>query len=605
MYLNDKIYFGMTESGEQLELSLKMANRHGLIAGATGTGKTTTLKVLAESFSDAGVPVFMADAKGDLQGMAKAGADNENLLKRKQYFNLTEDVFKYTAYPVNFWDVYGEQGIRLRTTISEMGPVLLSRIMDLNDTQSGILNMIFKIADDNELLLIDTKDLKSMIQFVTENAKELSKDYGSLSAQSLNVILRAVINLEADGGEDFFGEPALDIKDWIALDRNQRGFIQVLECQKLMLNPKTYAMFLLWMISELYETLPEAGDLSKPKMVFFFDEAHMLFEDAPKILLEKIEQVVKLIRSKGVGIYFITQNPNDIPDGVLSQLGNKIQHGLRAYTPNEQKKMKAAAQGFRVNPEFDTLTVLGELGTGEAVTSVLDDSGVPTIVKRVKILPPQSYMGTLTEAEFDDMTQMSYLNGKYNYSIDNESAYERLQGMAAGAEIPVQGSAGSLAHDGVEVQGPDGNSDYDGAKVVGRDSVDASGGAAVTSGGASVNSEGRKLTQTELYKQKLEAEKAAAATKKDSDVAESDSSRKSRKTESKSETKSSSSKSGGRKTQSAGMKVVKQVANSAAGTVGREMGNNMGSAIGGKFGKKLGGNMGATFARGIVGTFFK
>ena len=435
MYADNKILVGQIKNGENVYIYNRMANRHGLIAGATGTGKTTTLKVLAESFSDAGVPVFMADAKGDLQGMCKEGVMSDSVLERCNAMNLNEYNFASKSYPVNFWDVYNEKGIRLRTTISEMGPVLLSRIMGLNDTQSDILNIVFKIADDNNLLLIDTKDLKSMLSYVSENNKEFSNEYGNLPTASLNVIIRAVVALESEGAEEFFAEPALNIKDWLAIDQNGRGFIQVLECQKLMLNPKMYSMFLLWMISELYETLPEAGDLDKPKMVFFFDEAHMLFDSAPKVLLEKIEQVVKLIRSKGVGIYFITQNPKDIPDGVLSQLGNKIQHALRAYTPSEQKVMKAAADGFRVNPEFDTLKVLGELGTGEALISVLDESGVPTMVQIAKILPPQSFMGTIDENILNDKIQMSYLNGKYNYYVDNESAYERLEKIREDEEV--------------------------------------------------------------------------------------------------------------------------------------------------------------------------
>ena len=435
MFFDNKILVGQNADGGQIYIYPKMANRHGLIAGATGTGKTVTLKVLAESFADAGVPVFLADAKGDLQGMCQSGIQSEDMSKRIEYFNLNEKGFRFGNYTVNFWDVYGENGIPLRTTISEMGPLLLARIMGLNDTQTDILNIVFKIADDNALLLIDTKDLKSMLQYVAENSKELSTQYGNLPQQSLNVIIRAVISLEADGGEQFFAEPALNIKDWLTIDNSGRGLIQILECQKLMLNPKMYSMFLLWMISELYETLPEAGDLDKPKMVFFFDEAHMLFDQAPKVLLEKIEQVVKLIRSKGVGIYFITQNPSDIPGGVLSQLGNKIQHALRAYTPKEQKGMKAAAEGFRVNPSFDTYSVLSELGTGEALISVLDMDGVPTVVERAKVLPPQSKMGAISETELKEAAERSMLYGKYNYYVDNESAYERLTAIREEEEV--------------------------------------------------------------------------------------------------------------------------------------------------------------------------
>ncbi|MCR4990852.1 MAG: DUF853 domain-containing protein [Lachnospiraceae bacterium] len=428
MYYDGKILIGRTQEGKELFVYPKMANRHGLIAGATGTGKTVTLKVMAESFSDMGVPVFLADAKGDLAGMCvKPGETSEDMAKRIEYFKLAEKDFDFKKYPVNFWDVYAERGIQLRTTISEMGPILLSRILGLNDTQADILNIIFKIADDQNLLLIDTKDLKSMINYVGENAKEFSAEYGNISSASLNVITRSIVACESEGAEQFFAEPALNIKDWIRTsEEDGRGYIQILECQKLMLNPRMYSMFLLWMISELYETLPEAGDLDKPKMVFFFDEAHMLFDSAPKALLDKIEQVVKLIRSKGVGIYFITQNPKDIPGGVLSQLGNKIQHGLRAYTPSEQKGVKAAAEGLRENPAFDTFTALGELGTGEALVSVLGEDGVPTIVERAKILPPQSKIGTIDDGTLNEKINNSSLYDKYSNYVDNDSAYERL-----------------------------------------------------------------------------------------------------------------------------------------------------------------------------------
>ena len=427
MYYDSKILLGMTENKEDIFIYPKMANRHGLITGATGTGKTVTLKVMAESFADAGVPVFISDAKGDLAGMCLEGSGNDDMNSRIEYFGLENKGFDYRKYSVNFWDVYGERGIALRTTISEMGPLLLARIMGLNENQTDILSIVFRIADENSLLLIDTKDLKSMLQYVADNSKELSSMYGALPTASINVIIRAVVALEAAGGEQFFAEPALNIKDWIRYNEdNGHGYIQILECQKLMLNPKLYSMFLLWMISELYETLPEAGDLDKPRMVFFFDEAHMLFDSAPKVLLEKIEQVIKLIRSKGVGIYFVTQNPKDIPDGVLSQLGNKIQHALHAYTPGEQKAMKAAADGLRANPEFDTYSVLGELGTGEALISVLGEDGAPAIVKRAKILPPQSKMGTIDESTLNEKINNASLNDKYSTYVDNESAYERL-----------------------------------------------------------------------------------------------------------------------------------------------------------------------------------
>lgn len=436
MVKDGKVLLGKS-GDEEIFIYPKMANRHGMIAGATGTGKTVTLKVMAESFSELGVPVFLADVKGDLAPLCQKGTDNENVSGRVESMGLKDAGFEFKSFPVNFWDVYGEKGMPLRTTISEMGPLLLSRIMGLNDTQADVLTCIFKIADDEGLLLIDTKDLKAMIQYVGENAKEYSAAYGNIATATLNAITRSIVAMEAEGADQFFGEPALSVTDWLCTDATGKGMIQVLDCQKLILHPKMYSTFLLWMMSELFEILPEVGDPEKPKMVFFFDEAHMLFDSASKVLLEKIEQVVKLIRSKGVGIYFITQNPSDIPDGVLAQLGNKVQHALHAYTPNEQKAVKAAAMGFRVNPEFDTYTVLQELGTGKALVSVMDESGVPTIVKETKICPPESSMGTL-----DEMTRMSVINNallsaKYSTMVDNDSAYEFL----ARREAEVQATA--------------------------------------------------------------------------------------------------------------------------------------------------------------------
>lgn len=425
MYQDKKIWIG--QSGEEkVYIYPKMANRHGMIAGATGTGKTVTLKVLAESFSACGVPVFLADVKGDLAGMCCPGEDNENMQKRIEAFGLAKEGFEYTSFPTTFWDVYTQKGLPLRTTISEMGPLLLSQILGLNDIQSDILTVIFKIADDEGLLLIDTKDLRAMIQYVGEHAEEYAMEYGNMSKQSLAAIIRAIVALEAEGGDHFFGEPALNISDWLATDCDGRGRIQVLDCQKLIQNPTMYATFLLWMMSELFEMLPEAGDRDKPKLVFFFDEAHMLFETASKSVLDKIEQVVKLIRSKGVGIYFITQNPKDIPGGVLSQLGSKIQHALHAYTPAEQKGVKAAAMSFRENPEFDTYEAIQQLGIGEALISVLDESGVPTIVKRCKVLPPQSLMGAISDELRADEITNDLLYTKYVEMVDRDSAYEFL-----------------------------------------------------------------------------------------------------------------------------------------------------------------------------------
>ncbi|MGN1147402.1 MAG: helicase HerA-like domain-containing protein [Lachnospiraceae bacterium] len=429
MYQDSKILVG--KAGEEnVYIYPKMANRHGMIAGATGTGKTVTLKVLAESFSDCGVPVFLADVKGDLAGMCQTGTASESLQKRIDALGLQQEGFDFHAYPTTFWDVYGEKGLPLRTTISEMGPLLLSKIMGLNDTQEDILTIIFKIADDEGLLLIDTKDLRSMLQYVGENAKEYTLKYGNISKQSLGAITRALVALESEGGELFFGEPALNIADWFCTDCNGKGTIQILDCQKLINSPTMYATFMLWMMSELFETLPEAGDREKPKMVFFFDEAHLLFDNASKVLLEKIEQVVKLIRSKGVGIYFITQNPKDIPDGVLSQLGNKIQHALHAYTPAEQKGAKAAAQSFRVNPAFDTYETLIQLGIGEALVSVLDEEGIPTVVQRCSILPPQSQMGALDDTVREQQIKNNLLYIRYSNMTDRDSAYEFLQRLS-------------------------------------------------------------------------------------------------------------------------------------------------------------------------------
>ena len=427
MYKEGKVWIANTDSGENVFLLPKMANRHGLIAGATGTGKTVTLKVLAESFSDMGVPVFLADVKGDLSGMVKEGVDSENMQQRIQKFGLEEAGFKYQKYPATFWDVFGKYGIPLRTTVSEMGPLLLSRILGLNDLQSDLLSIAFKIADDNELLLVDTKDLKAILNYISENNKELAADYGNISKVSISAIVRAIVSLEIEGGDKFFFEPALNIRDWFATGEGGKGMINILDSTSLINNGKLYATFLLWMMSELFETLPEVGDLDKPKMVFFFDEAHLLFDDAPKLLIDKIEQVVKLIRSKGVGIYFVTQNPRDIPDGVLAQLGNKVQHALHAYTPSDMKAVKAAADSFRENPEFKTADVIQELGTGEAICSFLQEDGTPCVCQRVKILPPQSFMGSIDSDTREKEIKQSLLYSKYYEPVDPDSAYEFLK----------------------------------------------------------------------------------------------------------------------------------------------------------------------------------
>lgn len=423
MELNGKIW--LAKSDEKVFLEPKMANRHGFIAGASGTGKTITLKVLAESFSQLGVPVFLADIKGDLAGMCKAGVHSESMEKRVNKLGIED--WRYRVFPTRFWDIYGEYGHPVRTTVSEMGPMLLSRLMDLSDVQSDVLNLVFKIADDKELLLIDIKDLKAMLRYVGENRAEFSAEYGNMSAQSLGAIQRSLITLEDEGGAEFFGEPAIDIRDWMQRDEQGRGYINVLHSVKLVQNPTLYATFMLFLMSELFEKLPERGDAEKPEMVFFFDEAHLLFSDAPKVLVQKIEQVVKLIRSKGVGIYFISQSPSDIPDSVLAQLSNRVQHALRAYTPSEQKAVKAAAQTFRTNPAFDTQTAIMELGVGEALVSCLDENGVPGIVQRAFILPPQSRMGTITDEERRAVIDASGMKQKYDKAIDNFSAYEYFE----------------------------------------------------------------------------------------------------------------------------------------------------------------------------------
>lgn len=427
MYCDDKILIAKNES--PVYLLPKMANRHGLVAGATGTGKTITLKVLAESFSDLGVPVFMADIKGDLSGTCETGKDSPDMQKRIDKFGI-KDQFGYKAYPVRFWDLLGAQGHPVRTTISQMGPLLLARLLGLNDTQSGILSIVFRVADDKNLLLIDIKDLKAMLQYVGENAKDLKLEYGNISSQSVGAILRSILTLEDQGADQFFGEPALDIMDWIQIDGGTQGVINILDCVELIKTPALYATFLLWLMSDLFEVLPEAGDLEKPKMVFFFDEAHLLFNDAPKVLIEKIEQVVRLIRSKGVGIYFISQSPTDMPDNILSQLGNRVQHALRAYSPAEQKAIKSAAETFRPNPAFKTEDAITDLGTGEALISCLDAEGRPAMVERCFILPPQSMMGPATQSGRDTTLQSSPLKDKYTEALDRESAYEDLMAQS-------------------------------------------------------------------------------------------------------------------------------------------------------------------------------
>ncbi len=562
MFYSNNIYIAREKkddatAGEQVSILLNKANRHGLIAGATGTGKTITLKVMAESFSDAGVPVFLADVKGDLSGMCRPGTLTEDMQSRIDRFGLEESGFAFKSYPVTYWDIYEKSGLPLRTTISEMGPTLLAQLMELTATQEDILNIIFKIADDEGLLLIDTKDLRSMINYVSEHSKEYSAQYGNMAKASLNVIQRGVAALETAGGDRFFGEPALNIRDWIRTDTNGQGFINILDSTSLINSPKLYATFMLWMLSELFEVMPEVGDLDKPRMVFFFDEAHLLFDGASKALLQKIEQVVKLIRSKGVGIYFITQNPKDIPDGVLSQLGNKVQHALRAYTPAEQKGLKAAAQSFRANPDFDTLTVLQELGTGEALVSFLQEDGTPSVVQKVCVLPPQSLMGPVDAAEREKQINMSPLYFQYGELVDRDSAYEFLMRVSAQAAEAAAAEKERIAAE----------------KAAEKERIAAEKAAEKEALAA------QKAAEKEAQKAQAAAEKAA---EKERVAAE----------------KAAAAEAKKRKN------AVGSVAKTAGGTVGREVGKTVGNAIGGKFGKTLGGNVGASIGRGILGTLF-
>ncbi len=426
MYLKDehKVWLATGEAPVYLEPS--MANRHGLIAGATGTGKTVTLKVLAEAFSEMGVPVFLGDIKGDLTGMCNVGKETKHIRRSIDNMGLDKAGYDYSAYPVRFFDVYGKKGHPVRTTISEMGPELLGRLLGLNDTQNGVLRIVFRVADDEGLLLIDLKDLRAMVQYVGDNAKEYKLTYGNVSAQSIGAIQRALLTLEDEGGDIFFGEPNLDLHDWVDWDENGKGVMNILECQELFQHPLLYSTFLLWMLSEIYEMFPEAGDLEKPKFAFFFDEAHLLFDDAPKALMDEVERMVRLIRSKGVSVWFITQNPMDIPNSVSAQIGNRIQHGLRAYTPAELKNLRAAANSFRSNPKFDTEEELTLLGTGEALVSVLDLKGIPTIVEKANILPPSSSMDAASEADVTFAIKQSPLFGKYEKTEDKESAYEKI-----------------------------------------------------------------------------------------------------------------------------------------------------------------------------------
>ena len=564
MFQDGKIIIGQTESGEKLSMIPKMANRHGLIAGATGTGKTVTLKVLSETFSDMGVPVFIADVKGDIAGLCEPGVMNDNMAKRMPVFGLNDDNFKLHGYPVTFWDIFGKRGIPLRTTISEMGPLLLARIMDLNDIQTDILNIAFKIADDHNLLLVDTKDLKATLNFISENNKDFAMDYGNISKVSIAAIMRSLVSLEIAGGDQFFGEPALKISDWFQTDMNGKGMIHVLASESLIENGVLYSTFLLWLISELFENMPEVGDLEKPKMIFIFDEAHLLFSGASKALLDKIEQVVKLIRSKGVGIYFCTQNPRDIPDGVLAQLGNKIEHALHAYTPSDQKAVKAAAQSFRENPSFDTYQAILSLGIGEAIVSFLDESGIPMVAEKAMIMPPHCSFGSISDSLREQKIKESLLFSRYYESYDPDSAYEFL--IRRGLEK--QAEAEKAAEEALK------------AKEAEKEAKERA-----------------KQEEKEARERAKQEEKEAREREKQLEKEEKE---RLKEEERIAKEKEKAAAMAAKKKQTA----IKNIGNSVTGSIGREVGKSVGSSFG-SIGKTIGGNVGASLGRGLLSTLFK
>jgi DNA helicase HerA-like ATPase len=448
----------IAKSSFEICLLPRMANRHGLITGATGTGKTVSLQVLAENFSRIGVPVFMADVKGDLSGVGRPGSLTPKIADRIKQLQLGD--YMFSGSPVTFWDIFGEQGHPVRTTVSDMGPLLLGRLFNLNEIQSGVMSLVFKIADDNGLLLLDSKDLRAIIQYCGDHADEFQTEYGRISAASIGAIQRSLLELETQGGGKLFGEPALNLEDFLQTDAQGRGMINILSADKLMLQPKTYATFLLWMLSELYENMPEVGDLEKPKLVFFFDEAHLLFTDAPDVLLQKIEQIIRLIRSKGIGVYFVTQNPLDVPEIVLGQLGNRIQHALRAFTPRDQKAVRAAATTFRTNPKIDVEKTITELGVGEALVSFLDEKGQPGIVERAFILPPHGQIGPITDPERRQIIAGSVLYGHYERAVDRESAFEKLKEKARLAAEAEAAAQQALQRPPVPMPGPDPRAPY-------------------------------------------------------------------------------------------------------------------------------------------------
>ena len=553
---NGMIYFARKGDGETLSDKIYMrpdkANRHGFICGATGTGKSVTLKVLAESFSELGVPVFMSDVKGDMAGVAVPGTDNEGMQKRLDRFEI-RDTFQFRGYPVSIFDIYSDKGTPLRTTVSEMGPLLFSQVLDLNDTQTELMQVIFKIADDLGLVLIDTKDMKATLQYCADHSDEFKMDYGLIPQQSTSAIIRAIVALESEGADMFFGEPAIDIRDFFLTAPDGRGIINILDAETLINKPRLYSAFMLYLLSELFEVLPEVGDPEKPKMVFFFDEAHLLFKNASKSLLEKIEQVVKLIRSKGVSIFFVTQSPGDIPGAVMSQLGNKIEHGLHAYTPAEQKALQAAADAFRENPAFDTKELMQNLGTGEAVVSTLDEKGAPSVAEYAFVLPPESRMGALTDEERRNAIDYSPLNNKYLNMVDNVSAYEVITGRVPGA------AAGGAS----TITAPDG-------QVYGN-----------TSGIPEPEPAVQPEISYDVDTQPAVQPKVRPAAKAEDD---------------------------GRSTigeiadNYLGKAGTKQVIRSTGSTIGREIGKTIGEAVLGKKGRTIGGNIGSAIGRNLLGT---
>ncbi|MBR3201210.1 MAG: DUF853 family protein [Mogibacterium sp.] len=560
---NGLIYFARKGDGETLSDKICMrpdkANRHGFICGATGTGKSVTLKVLAESFSEIGVPVFMSDVKGDMAGIAVPGTDSEGMQKRLDRFDIRES-FSYRGFPVSIFDIYAQNGTPLRTTVSEMGPMLFSQVLDLNDTQTELMQVIFKIADDLGLILIDTKDMKATLQYCADHSNDFKMDYGLIPKQSTSAIIRAIVALESEGADIFFGEPAIDIRDLFLTAPDGRGIINILDAETLINKPRLYSAFMLYLLSELFEVLPEVGDPEKPKMVFFFDEAHLLFKNASKSLLEKIEQVVKLIRSKGVSIFFVTQSPGDIPGSVMSQLGNKIEHGLHAYTPAEQKALNAAADAFRENPEFNTKELMQNLGTGEAVVSMLDEKGAPSVAEYAFILPPESRMGALTEDERRTAVDYSPLNNKYLVMVDNVSAYEVITGRVPGAAA--SGAGAYTAPDG-QVYG------------------NTSGIPAAEPAAQPAADDGITIDYESVQPAAQKRPKTAAAPAPEDD---------------------------GRSTigeiadNYLGKAGTRQVIRSTGSTIGREIGKTIGEAVLGKKGRTIGGNIGSAIGRNLLGT---